>query len=75
MTTYAEERRATGEPVLAALLAVAGIEAGPHEVAESTTGGRVTTVPAAVGGTVTQWEAAPVRRDVESVAFDNIWRA
>jgi hypothetical protein len=71
----AEERRATGEPVLAALLAAAGIEEEPDEAAESVDGDAVTTVLAAVGDAVTQLEAVRLRRDVEQAAFDNVWRA
>ncbi|MFI9542778.1 GPP34 family phosphoprotein [Streptomyces sp. NPDC052016] len=71
----AEERRATGEPVLAALLAAAGIEEESDEAAESLDGDAVTTVLAAVGDAVTQLEAVRLRRDVEQAAFDNVWRA
>ncbi|MFF0079176.1 GPP34 family phosphoprotein [Streptomyces canus] len=71
----AEERRAAGEPVLAALLAAAGIEVERDEAAESLTGDAVTTVLAAVGDAVTQLEAVRLRRDVENAAFDNVWRA
>ncbi|WP_331737595.1 GPP34 family phosphoprotein [Streptomyces sp. NBC_00019] len=71
----AEERRASGEPVLAALLAAAGIGEEPGEARESLTGGAVTTVLAAVGDAVTQLEAVRLRRDVENAAFDNMWRA
>lgn len=70
-----EERRATGEPVLAALMAAAGIVEKPDEAAEGLTGDAVTTVLAAVGDAVTQLEAERLRRDVEQAAFDNIWRA
>ncbi|MFG2800900.1 GPP34 family phosphoprotein [Streptomyces pseudovenezuelae] len=71
----AEERKAAGEPVLAALLAAAGIEGQPDEAAESLTGDAVTTVVAAVADAVTQLEAVRLRRDVEHAAFDNVWRA
>ncbi|MGQ4387671.1 GOLPH3/VPS74 family protein [Streptomyces sp. SAS_270] len=70
----AEERSASGEPVLAALLAAAGIGEDPAEVYESLSGDAVTTVLAAVGDAVTQLEAVLLRWDVENAAFDNIWR-
>ncbi|GCB51974.1 GPP34 family phosphoprotein [Streptomyces sp. NL15-2K] len=70
----AEERRASGEPVLAALLAAAGIGEDPAEARESLIGDAVTTVLAAVGDAVTQLEAVRLRRDVENAAFDNVWR-
>ncbi|MFF4355120.1 GPP34 family phosphoprotein [Streptomyces sp. NPDC001530] len=71
----AEERRASGEPVLAALLAAAGNGADPAEARESLIGDAVTTVLAAVGDAITQLEAVRLRRDVENAAFDNVWRA
>ncbi|WP_409467891.1 GPP34 family phosphoprotein [Streptomyces sp. HC307] len=70
----AEERRASGEPVLATLLAAAGIGEDPAEARESLTGDAVTTVLAAVGDAVTQLEAVRLRWDVENAAFDNVWR-
>ncbi|MFF4836355.1 GPP34 family phosphoprotein [Streptomyces sp. NPDC001315] len=70
----AEERRTSGEPVLAALLAAAGIAEAPSQAPESPIGDAVTTVLAAVGDAVTQLEAVRLRRDVENAAFDNVWR-
>ncbi|MFD8003614.1 GOLPH3/VPS74 family protein [Streptomyces mirabilis] len=70
----AEERRLSGDPVLAALLAAAGIGADPAEAHESLDADAVTTVLAAVGGAVTQLEAVRLRHDIESAAFDNVWR-
>lgn len=73
----AEERRASGEPVLTALIAETGIgadSAEPAEPAESPAGEAVTTVLAAVGDAVTQLEALRLRRDIENDAFDNMWR-
>ncbi|MET7694390.1 GPP34 family phosphoprotein [Streptomyces sp. NPDC005483] len=78
----AEERKASGEPVLANLLAALGVqdaitEGGEDEQPErddSSLGEAVTTVLAAVGDAVMELEAARLRRDVESAAFDNVWR-
>jgi hypothetical protein len=70
----AEERRRSGEPVLSALMAAAGIGAEPSQEGESPTGDAVTTVLAAVGDAVTRLEALRLRRDVENAAFDNMWR-
>ncbi|MFE3904834.1 GPP34 family phosphoprotein [Streptomyces sp. NPDC059153] len=70
----AEERRTSGEPVLAALLAALGLGDEPSPAREHLIGDAVTTVLAAVGGAVTELEAAQLRRDVESAAFDNMWR-
>ncbi|MFF4761290.1 GPP34 family phosphoprotein [Streptomyces sp. NPDC001276] len=70
----AEERVASGEPVLAALLAATGISKDPAPASEGLLGDAVTTVLAAVGDAVTQLEAVRLRRDVENAAFDNMWR-
>ncbi|MFF8381247.1 GPP34 family phosphoprotein [Streptomyces sp. NPDC015661] len=70
----AEERRASGEPVLAALMAAARIGDALPEACDSLTGESVTTVVAAVGDAVTQLEAVRLRRDIEDAAFDNMWR-
>ncbi|MFE3408072.1 GPP34 family phosphoprotein [Streptomyces mirabilis] len=70
----AEERRLSGDPVLAALLAAAGIGADPAEAYESLDADAVTTALAAVGGAVTQLEAVRLRHDIENAAFDNVWR-
>ncbi|GGJ58708.1 GOLPH3/VPS74 family protein [Streptomyces brasiliensis] len=71
----AEERRLSGEPVLAALTAAAGIGEDPSDAGENLTGDAVTTVVAAVGDVVTQLEAVRLRLEIENAAFDNIWRA
>ncbi|MFF4354789.1 GPP34 family phosphoprotein [Streptomyces sp. NPDC001530] len=73
----AEERRASGEPVLAGLLAASGIEGSDEEpsgVGDSPLDDAVTTVLAAVGDAVMRLEAVRLRRDVENAAFDNVWR-
>ncbi|MFH8933973.1 GPP34 family phosphoprotein [Streptomyces griseosporeus] len=70
----AEERSASGEPVLAALIDAAGMGDAPEETPETPTGDAVTTILAAVGDAVTRLEALRLRRDVESAAFDNVWR-
>lgn len=70
----AEERRKSGEPVLAALIAELGIGNDLPEARESLVGDAVETVLAAVGDAVTQLEAVRLRQDVENAAFDNIWR-
>ncbi|MGW1623835.1 GOLPH3/VPS74 family protein [Streptomyces sp. NPDC002172] len=69
----AEERLASGDPVLAAL--TAALEAGDPPPDAGEPGEAVTTVLAAVGNAVTELEAARLRRDVEHAAFDNMWRA
>ncbi|MGX1365990.1 hypothetical protein RKD19_001349 [Streptomyces canus] len=66
----AEERRAAGEPVLAALAAAAGIGEEPAgELAEE-----ATAVLAAVGDAVMELEAVRQRKVIEDAAFDNVWR-
>ncbi|MFD8305428.1 GPP34 family phosphoprotein [Streptomyces sp. NPDC059690] len=70
----AEERRAAGEPVLAALAAAAGIGAEPPEIPEELAGDTATTVLAAVGNAVMELEAVRQRRQIEDAAFDNVWR-
>jgi hypothetical protein len=69
----AAERRDSGEPVLAGLLAALGVE-GTGTIEGSPLDDAVTTVLAAVGDAVMQLEAARLRRDVENAAFDNVWR-
>jgi hypothetical protein len=69
----AEERRASGEPVLAALAAAAGLE-DPAGTAEDLTDDTVTTVLASVGDAVMELEAVRQRRSIEDSAFDNVWR-
>ncbi|MER7561500.1 GPP34 family phosphoprotein [Streptomyces sp. NPDC097941] len=66
----AEERWAAGEPVLAALVAAAGIgdePAGEHA-------DEAATVLAAVGDAVMELEAVRQRKVIENAAFDNVWR-
>ncbi|MEV0175526.1 GPP34 family phosphoprotein [Streptomyces sp. NPDC050803] len=70
----AEERRASGEPVLAALTGVLRTGDTPPDSRESLDGDAVTRVLAAVGNAVTELEAVRLRRGVEEDAFDNIWR-
>ncbi|MFJ8361958.1 GPP34 family phosphoprotein [Streptomyces sp. NPDC093984] len=70
----AEERRASGDPVLATLTAVLRIGDTPSDACESPEGDAVNTVLAAVGEAVTELEAVRLRRGVEQGAFDNIWR-
>jgi hypothetical protein len=80
----AEERRASGEPVLAGLLAALGVGgtgivegpggAEPSGTDDSSLDDAVTTVLAAVGDAVMELEAVRLRRDVETAAFDNVWR-
>ncbi|POX47190.1 GPP34 family phosphoprotein [Streptomyces sp. Ru72] len=70
----AEERRASGDPLLAALTAVLRIGGTPSDARESPDGDAVNTVLAAVGDAVTELEAVRLRRGVEGGAFDNIWR-
>jgi hypothetical protein len=72
---HAAERWASGEPVLSALAAAAGV---PDREVPDVAGhlpDDVTTVLAAVGNAVTELEAVRQRRRVEQQAFDNIWRA
>ncbi|MEV7238815.1 GPP34 family phosphoprotein [Streptomyces sp. NPDC051020] len=71
----AEERRASGEPVLAALLMAAGIADAAPQDAAGTVGDAVATVLAAIGDAVTRLESVRLRRDLENAAFDNVWRA
>ncbi|MGW0860142.1 GPP34 family phosphoprotein [Streptomyces sp. NPDC002690] len=68
----ADERLASGEPVLTALLGILDTGGIPADVR---TGDAVSTVLAAVADTVTELAAARLRRYVEDAAFDNIWRA
>ena len=67
----AEERRASGEPVLAGLLVALG---QPSDADDGLLDDAVTAVLAAVGDAVVQLEAVRLRRDVENAAFDNVWR-
>lgn len=70
----AEQRRTSGEPVLAALAAAAGIDDKGPEFSEDLIGEVITTVLAAVGDAVMELEAVRQRRAIESAAFDNVWR-
>lgn len=70
----AEERRASGEPVFAALAAAAGIQDGPDDAFADLADETVVTVLAAVGDAVMELEAQRQRRAIEDAAFDNIWR-
>ncbi|MEV5597451.1 GPP34 family phosphoprotein [Streptomyces sp. NPDC052496] len=71
---HAAGRWASGEPVLAALAAAAGIRDAPADDALSGTDDAVMTVLAAVNEAVVELEAVRQRRTVEQAAFDNIWR-
>ncbi|WP_405913986.1 GPP34 family phosphoprotein [Streptomyces sp. NBC_00963] len=70
----AEDRWATGEPVLAALASAAGIRDEPAEDAPELAGDAVAAVLAAVGGAVQELRAVRQRRAIEDAAFDNVWR-
>lgn len=71
---HAEERWTSGEPVLAALAAAAGIHDTSADGAESLADEVVTTVLAALGDAVMELEAVRQRRAIEDAAFDNVWR-
>ncbi|KAA6223881.1 GPP34 family phosphoprotein [Streptomyces albofaciens JCM 4342] len=73
---HAAGRWASGEPVLAALAAAAGIRdrAAGGEGAPGITDEAVLTVLAAVNEAVVELESVRQRRTVEKAAFDNIWR-
>ncbi|MEU1475349.1 GPP34 family phosphoprotein [Streptomyces sp. NPDC001668] len=66
----AEERRAAGEPVLAALASAAGIGDEPTDELPD----EAVTVLAAVGDAVMELEAVRQRKVIENAAFDNVWR-
>ncbi|MFD3930941.1 GPP34 family phosphoprotein [Streptomyces sp. NPDC058614] len=70
----AAERRTSGEPVLAALAAAAGVRDEPTEEVAGLADEAVVTVLAAVHDAVTELEAVRQRRSIENAAFDNIWR-
>ncbi|WP_367319487.1 GPP34 family phosphoprotein [Streptomyces sp. HUAS ZL42] len=70
----ADERRASGEPVLTALAAAAGIQDVAAENLTDVGDEVVTTVLAAVGDAVTELRAVRERRAIEDAAFDNVWR-
>ncbi|MGY0021446.1 GOLPH3/VPS74 family protein [Streptomyces sp. cg35] len=73
----AEERRASGEPVLAALTGAVGLHDGADDDKDAELGlsdDVTTSVLAAVGDAVMELEAVRQRRSIENAAFDNIWR-
>jgi hypothetical protein len=70
----AEERRASREPVFAALAAAAGLQDEQPASDQDLTDDTVTTVLAAVGDAVMELEGVRQRRAIENSAFDNIWR-
>lgn len=72
--TRAEERRASAEPVFAALATAAGLQDEQPETLEDLTDDTVTAVLAAVGDAVMELEGVRQRRAIENSAFDNIWR-
>ncbi|MEV6105963.1 GPP34 family phosphoprotein [Streptomyces sp. NPDC051940] len=69
----AQKRWASGEPVLAALAAAAGV-ADDGET-QGSADEAAATVLAAVADAVTELEATRQRRAIENAAFDNVWRA
>ncbi|MEU9549842.1 GOLPH3/VPS74 family protein [Streptomyces werraensis] len=69
----AGERRSSGEPVLGALAAAAGLTAQGGETSDGLDDER-TTVLAAVLQAVTELAGERQRRTIEAEAFDNIWR-
>ncbi len=71
---HAAGRWASGEPVLAALAAAAGMRGAPAGDSLSGTDEAVVTVLAAVNEAVVELEGVRQRRSVEQAAFDNIWR-
>ncbi|MFK8850686.1 GPP34 family phosphoprotein [Streptomyces sp. Ac-502] len=71
---HAADRWASGEPVLAALAAAAGMREAPAGDSLSGTDDAVVTVLAAVNEAVVELEGVRQRRSVEQAAFDNIWR-
>ncbi|MFI8182335.1 GPP34 family phosphoprotein [Actinacidiphila glaucinigra] len=71
-------RWTSGEPVLSALAAAAGISGERGEGAQSAgevTDDAVAAVLAAVHDAVEELQSVRQRKDVEQAAFDNIWRA
>ncbi|GHF06706.1 hypothetical protein GCM10018789_41000 [Streptomyces werraensis] len=69
----AGERRSSGEPVLGALAAAAGLTEQGGETSDGLDDER-TTVLAAVLQAVTELAGERQRRTIEAEAFDNIWR-
>ncbi len=80
--TRAQERLASGDPVLTTLAAFLAIGDFPPDAGENPSGAgdepdgdaAVAMVLAAVGEAVTELEAVRLRRSIENDAFDNIWR-
>ncbi|MFF4799364.1 GPP34 family phosphoprotein [Streptomyces sp. NPDC001351] len=70
----AAERWASGEPVLAALAAAAGIHDEQAADQDEHSGEPVATVLASVGDAVTELKAVRQRKAIEDAAFDNVWR-
>ncbi|MEU4008239.1 GPP34 family phosphoprotein [Streptomyces pseudogriseolus] len=69
----AGERRSSGEPVLGALAAAAGLTERDGDTPDGLADDR-TTVLAAVLQAVTELAGERQRRTIEAAAFDNIWR-
>ncbi|MFZ4153534.1 GOLPH3/VPS74 family protein [Streptomyces pseudogriseolus] len=69
----AGERRSSGEPVLGALAAAAGLTERDGDMPDGLADDR-TTVLAAVLQAVTELAGERQRRTIEAAAFDNIWR-
>ncbi|MFJ9623540.1 GPP34 family phosphoprotein [Streptomyces sp. NPDC101181] len=67
-------RRQEGEPVLAALASVVGLDGEPSDDALQLDDETATTVVAAVHDAVMELEAVRQRRTIENTAFANIWR-
>ncbi|PCG83592.1 GPP34 family phosphoprotein [Streptomyces sp. WZ.A104] len=67
-------RREEGEPVLAALASVVGLDGGPPDDELRLDDETVTTVVAAVHDAVMELEAVRQRRTIENTAFANVWR-
>ncbi|MFC7304220.1 GPP34 family phosphoprotein [Streptomyces monticola] len=70
----AEDRWATGEPVLAALASAAGFRDEPAEDTQELADDAVAAVLAAVGDAVQELQAVRQRKAIEDAAFDNVWR-
>ncbi|MER5949867.1 GPP34 family phosphoprotein [Streptomyces sp. NPDC001904] len=70
----AEERLASGEPVLAILAAAVGAADEKPEAERDVTDDAISTVLAAVGNAMMELEAVRQRKEIEDAAFDNIWR-
>ncbi|MFD0412269.1 GPP34 family phosphoprotein [Streptomyces sp. NPDC127108] len=75
VTRTGGQQPASGDPVLAALVTVAGMQDGPDSALEDLADDATAAVLAAVGNAVTELEAVRQQRSIENAAFDNIWRA